>query len=146
MNKEMYDSLENLSNEYKEENSDLSVDEFRNDIMFKNMIAMEDCLLKAAIHEYLKSIRYYDTIADKKWYQPNPSLFTHPSHAEESVHDGDCWCYHCDIERRREGIIGLFDVRMNLCPDCGNKRCPKATDHHYECTGSNEAGQEGSRY
>ena len=62
MNKEMYDALENLSKEYKEENSDLSVDEFRNDIMFKNMIGMEDCQLKAAIHEHLKSFNYYQTI------------------------------------------------------------------------------------
>ena len=27
---------------------------------------------------------------------------------------------------------------MNLCPMCGDKRCPRATDHRNECTGSNE--------
>jgi len=120
MNKEMYDALENLSNEYKEENSDLSVDEFRNDIMFKNMIGMEDCQLKAAIHEHLKSIRYYDTIPDKSWYEPT-----------EAVFDGDCWCYFCDQKSRDDGTIGAFYFRMHVCPDCGNKRCPKATNH--EC-------------
>ena len=135
MNKEMYDALENLSNEYKEENSDLSVDEFRNDIMFKNMIGMEDCQLKAAIHEHLKSINYYQTIFNESWHQPT-----------ETVFDGDCWCYFWDQKRRGDGIIGAFDFRMNLCPECGNKRCPKATNHDYECTDSNEPGQEGSLY
>lgn len=135
MNKESYEQLEHLSDEYKEENSDLSVVDFRNDIMFKNMIAMEDCQLKAAIHEHLKSINYYHTLQLKKWYQP-----------EQTVSDGDCWCYDCDAQRREAGIIGMLDVRMNLCPDCGNKRCPKATNHTNQCTDSNEAGQQGSRY
>lgn len=36
--------------------------------------------------------------------------------------------------------------RMLLCPECGNKRCPKATWHEQACTGSNDTGQEGSRY
>lgn len=35
---------------------------------------------------------------------------------------------------------------MILCPDCGNKRCPKATDHDNPCTGSNDPEQEGSVY
>ena len=36
--------------------------------------------------------------------------------------------------------------RMILCPECGNKRCPKASDHNFSCTGSNEPGQIGSIY
>lgn len=36
--------------------------------------------------------------------------------------------------------------RMLLCPECGNKRCPKASDHELACTGSNEQGQIGSVY
>jgi len=35
---------------------------------------------------------------------------------------------------------------MILCPECGNKRCPKATDHEFKCTGSNEPMQPGSMY
>jgi hypothetical protein len=35
---------------------------------------------------------------------------------------------------------------MILCPKCGNKRCPKATDCSYACTNSNEVGQPGSIY
>lgn len=33
-----------------------------------------------------------------------------------------------------------------VCSKCGNKRCPKATNHEYECTGSNEPGQLDSIY
>ena len=58
-----------------------------------------------------------------------------------------CWCYNC--------LEGLLDPRTMMpptlntfivCPLCGNKRCPRATDHHLECTNSNEPGQPGSRY
>jgi len=41
---------------------------------------------------------------------------------------------------------GFMLDRMILCPECGNKRCPKASDHQLDCTGSNEAGQHGSVY
>lgn len=36
--------------------------------------------------------------------------------------------------------------RLVVCQSCGNKRCPRATDHNLECTGSNEPGQVGSAY
>lgn len=36
--------------------------------------------------------------------------------------------------------------RMFACPVCGNKRCPKATDHELACTNSNDTGQPGSVY
>ena len=36
--------------------------------------------------------------------------------------------------------------RMTVCPDCGNKRCPKASNHRHQCTGSNEPNQRGSIY
>lgn len=35
---------------------------------------------------------------------------------------------------------------MIVCSLCGNKRCPKATDHRLDCSGSNEPGQPGSAY
>jgi hypothetical protein len=60
-------------------------------------------------------------------------------------------CMVCDNERREfqksngAGLAALSS-RMILCADCGNKRCPKATDHRNACTGSNEPGQEGSYY
>jgi hypothetical protein len=50
-----------------------------------------------------------------------------------------CYCYNCSDSNTRM-------TRMILCPECGNKRCPRATDHSNACTNSNESGQEGSRY
>lgn len=52
-----------------------------------------------------------------------------------------CCCYACSMARGED--VGL---RMILCPDCGNKRCPHATSHHNPCSGSNEPGQHGSIY
>lgn len=52
-------------------------------------------------------------------------------------------CHHC---RRSFGVCA-WDARfqrMLLCPDCGNKRCPKASDHRLACTGSNDMDQPGS--
>lgn len=58
-----------------------------------------------------------------------------------------CGCHECgaklapwldDLDAMQQGMI--------LCPECGNKRCPMASDHEWECTGSNEPGQFGSRY
>lgn len=40
----------------------------------------------------------------------------------------------------------LHNMRMILCPTCGNKRCPKANDCANACTGSNEPGQPGGAY
>ena len=56
-----------------------------------------------------------------------------------------CWCLTC----RPVGCDwtgDLSDIRMVLCPDCGNKRCPKANDHRNACTESNATGQPGSAY
>lgn len=61
----------------------------------------------------------------------------------------ECWCYECNKERTvmfGEVPVPFFATRMILCPECGNKRCPRATSHEHACTGSNEAGQPGSRY
>ncbi|WP_371343815.1 DUF3850 domain-containing protein [Klebsiella quasipneumoniae] len=50
-----------------------------------------------------------------------------------------CWCRTCRP-------VVLNDMRFVVCPDCGNKRCPRANDHRNACTGSNQPGQEGSAY
>ena len=55
-------------------------------------------------------------------------------------------CYRCIGHKRRGGGLTVGMTRMIVCPTCGNKRCPHATDHGYACTGSNEPGQMGSRY
>jgi hypothetical protein len=56
---------------------------------------------------------------------------------------GECNCYDCIGDREAEGVV--FRT-MCTCTTCGNKRCPKATDHNLECSGSNEPNQEGSIY
>jgi len=64
----------------------------------------------------------------------------------------ECRCIKCTDARRalaieNEDLVAwLFESIMSLCPICGNKRCPKASNHELECTGSNESGQEGSVY
>lgn len=58
-------------------------------------------------------------------------------HPDSSLPD----CIHCQNDSGP-----LAPRLMILCPDCGNKRCPKATYHGYACTGSNEPGQPGSAY
>lgn len=63
-----------------------------------------------------------------------------------------CQCRQC--LRDRGEVVAITDwlaipaemTRMILCPKCGNKRCPHATDHRNACTGSNEPGQKGSAY
>lgn len=63
---------------------------------------------------------------------------------------GTCWCFQCDQDGLTNFplLSALFSARqrMNLCPQCGNKRCPRATNHRNDCTGSNEPGQDGSLY
>lgn len=51
-----------------------------------------------------------------------------------------CDCHAC-AEVRGHGSHTYV-----LCPTCGNKRCPKASNHDLECTGSNLPGQPGSVY
>lgn len=52
----------------------------------------------------------------------------------------DCWrCF-------KESGRSFMEARVFVCPTCGHKRCPKASDHRLACTGSNEPGQPGSVY
>lgn len=54
---------------------------------------------------------------------------------------GPVCCMRCDDEQQPNKFR-----RFVVCQECGNKRCPKATDHRFACTHSNEPGQPGSRY
>jgi hypothetical protein len=42
--------------------------------------------------------------------------------------------------------LAVTNTRMILCPICGCKRCPKASNCALECTDSNKPGQTGSVY
>jgi hypothetical protein len=53
-----------------------------------------------------------------------------------------CSCHTC----RPISLSDPEGMFMRLCPECGNKRCPKATNHIHACTDSNDSGQEGSIY
>lgn len=59
----------------------------------------------------------------------------------------NCGCIKC-LRESGANVSGLPVelTKMVVCPTCGNKRCPKASDHRHECTGSNEPGQPGSIY
>ncbi|HHC4016512.1 TPA: DUF551 domain-containing protein [Klebsiella pneumoniae] len=74
---------------------------------------------------------------------PAPDLVSLQKKAESIIGNypgiPDCWCRTCRP-------VVLNDMRFVVCPDCGNKRCPRANDHRNACTGSNEHGQEGSAY
>ncbi|RYE43983.1 MAG: hypothetical protein EOP24_26410 [Hyphomicrobiales bacterium] len=62
-----------------------------------------------------------------------------------------CICHRCIQENDLHVMAGdmklpLSMTQMILCPTCGCKRCPHASDHRLACTDSNEAGQPGSIY
>jgi len=50
----------------------------------------------------------------------------------------NCDCEACNPNDER--------TRMIVCAQCGNKRCPHATNHINACTNSNEPGQKGSSW
>lgn len=55
-------------------------------------------------------------------------------------------CHACLDGKLYWNGVPILSTRMILCPDCGNKRCPKASNHKNKCTKSNEPGQKGSVY
>ena len=62
-----------------------------------------------------------------------------------------CECHRCIAENNLTvemlgHAVPLSMAKMILCPVCGNKRCPHASDHRLPCTGSNDPGQPGSVY
>jgi hypothetical protein len=54
------------------------------------------------------------------------------------IPESKCQCGTC---RPVDYINDPGSVRMILCANCGNKRCPRASDHRKACTGSNDPGQ-----
>ena len=73
----------------------------------------------------------------------------HPPPVRDAMREGEGDdCYRCWDERTRHLSIQdrVVSRTMFLCPACGHKRCPKASDHRLACTGSNAPGQPGSVY
>jgi hypothetical protein len=63
----------------------------------------------------------------------------------KELSDGCGNCHAC-LVGVIENHMPVTSQRMIVCSDCGNKRCPKASNHRHKCTGSNEVGQYGSIY
>ena len=81
-------------------------------------------------------------VQTKQSYEHDPRQTALQKLTEQAEDRGDyarvcCYEHATDTERMTQMIV---------CNICGNKRCPKATDHSYECTDSNDLGQPGSRY
>lgn len=56
-------------------------------------------------------------------------------------------CIRCqDRDLVPLGSQACFYRTLIVCADCGNKRCPKATDHRLGCTNSNAPNQPGSEF
>jgi len=55
-------------------------------------------------------------------------------------------CAVCEDAMLKGDPMGWLKRRFIVCPICGNKRCPKASAHWQECSGSNDVGQPGSFY
>ncbi len=83
--------------------------------------------------------------------QPAPAVGARVDRVVGRLGPERCDCRAC-LRERNEGttVAGVWlpaEVqRMVVCAQCGNKRCPHATDHRHACTGSNEPGQPGSAY
>jgi hypothetical protein len=84
-----------------------------------------------------------------KGSSPRPFSVSHEEYSnsfdrifgKNKIAERACYCYNCNTQDTKY-IMSTFIV----CPSCGNKRCPHATDHNLACTRSNEPGQPGSRY
>ncbi|EOY4630265.1 TPA: hypothetical protein NOX92_003053 [Escherichia coli] len=100
-----------------------------------------DWVLKEACHAAM--LQGTENTESGSTIQPAPALDFLPNNAKSSSGDlqaiPGCWCHTCRP-------VTMGDMRLVVCPECGNKRCPKANDHRNACSGSNEPGQEGSAY
>lgn len=85
-----------------------------------------------------------ENIEQRQWTMP-AEWIKDTKEAQADIDAGQCYCYNCNKDRLVNGVPFVM-TRMIVCPNCGNKRCPHATDHNLECTKSNEPGQAGSRY
>ncbi len=79
-----------------------------------------------------------------------PEPLPQPEQRGGGVGGPACWCQQCR-NAYADTLTGMEKFRfhgsqMVVCPDCGNKRCPRANFHENACTGSNAVGQPGSSW
>lgn len=81
----------------------------------------------------------------REWVKARRSSEPQEVTMDPTTNCGNCHvCLHGEFDKTTG--MPLSAMRMIVCPTCGNKRCPKATDHENACTGSNDIGQGGSIY
>ena len=93
--------------------------------------------LRAALSDAHDQVGHLRRRIDRPDREQNEEF--HKAMARATKHWESCWCRTCRP-------VALGDMRMVLCPECGNKRCPRARHHDNACTGSNEPGQPGSSW
>lgn len=57
---------------------------------------------------------------------------------------GRCEQVYWHKQERKKTSFSFHPMQFIVCPLCGNKRCPMATDHRLTCTRSNAPNQPGS--
>lgn len=64
------------------------------------------------------------------WPSHNDEVTAHPAQAVRAgAISLGCWCEACDVAASPNGIR----TRMCVCPECGDKRCPRASHHNQQC-------------
>lgn len=110
-------------------------------------IQCPECGLIVYIHNEGWHLAYEDERADFEALRQFVLEHDEVHEAARSAAKADC--RHCEdaaLSRPGTSLAERLARRMILCPECGNKRCPKATWHENACTGSNAPGQKGSDY
>ena len=95
----------------------------------------------SAVHKKLELVWYRELSADEGLDEIQDLIYTTPPQRTEQEPVAK---YCCRLCFNKSGSL-LLD-RMILCSECGNKRCPKATNHELQCTNSNAPNQAGSIY
>ena len=91
-----------------------------------------------------KNIR--NTIEALEFVQKAVPMLRQQADRIAELEKGGCGNCHACLVGVMENGYPVTMQRMIVCPDCGNKRCPKASNHRHQCTGSNEPNQRGSIY
>ena len=113
-----------------------------------NMDAMHAAVEIDRIHNFIAAVN--DEVRKAYSYDHNPQgdEWERAGWVREAP-TPECGCHRCTTAKHdQDGGNGwpIATRLMILCPVCGNKRCPHATDHNLPCSGSNEPGQKGSLY
>lgn len=98
------------------------------------------------MNNHIKSLANGDfevvPLDDPKLLESQRKRNYHLSNTDNPIDFPKCTCHTC----RPIDCSDPSSMFMRLCPLCGNKRCPKATNHNLDCTNSNEPNQPGSIY